>query len=249
MKRRVVLALLTALLLPEAFQGDDSTAPAEKQPCVPVVIEQFDGRVVAVNDGDTVRVLTADKKEIRVRLEGIDAPELGQDHSAKAKEALSGLVFGQTVTVKKTGEDRYGRTLAYVFVGDTDVSAKLLEAGWAWHFKKYNCVERYADLEAKARGAKAGLWVLEGAVAPWDYRDLMAQRRQKAKERESGKAAGTKPRTAKANTAQKAEPAEKFWLNSGTGVRHNSSCQWFGNTKNGRYCGPNDGRGCKICGG
>ena len=39
------------------------------------------------------------------------------------------------------------------------------------------------------------------------------------------------------------------WLNTDTGVRHNRSCRWFGNTKNGRYCRPDEGRACKVCGG
>ena len=39
------------------------------------------------------------------------------------------------------------------------------------------------------------------------------------------------------------------WLNTSSGVRHNKSCRWFGNTKNGRYCRPDEGRACKQCGG
>lgn len=53
------------------------------------------------------------------------------------------------------------------------------------------------------------------------------------------------PRT----TASKEQEIEKnYWL-SPSGVRHNRSCRWFGNTKSGRYCGPNEGRACKQCGG
>jgi len=39
------------------------------------------------------------------------------------------------------------------------------------------------------------------------------------------------------------------WMNTSSGVRHNRSCRWFGNTKNGRYCRPDEGRPCRQCGG
>lgn len=49
------------------------------------------------------------------------------------------------------------------------------------------------------------------------------------------------------NTTQNIEKA--YWLNTSTGVRHNRACRWFGNTKNGRYCRPDEGRPCAQCGG
>jgi len=45
------------------------------------------------------------------------------------------------------------------------------------------------------------------------------------------------------------QPALSFWLNTSTGVRHNSSCKWYGNTKRGRYCTANEGKPCGECGG
>lgn len=50
------------------------------------------------------------------------------------------------------------------------------------------------------------------------------------------------------NAVQKEQTAE-YWLNTKTGVRHNKSCRWYGNTKNGRSCGSNEGRPCGQCGG
>lgn len=41
----------------------------------------------------------------------------------------------------------------------------------------------------------------------------------------------------------------EYWLNIKSGVRHNKSCRWYGNTKNGRPCGPDEGRACGQCGG
>jgi hypothetical protein len=68
----------------------------------------FDGRVVAVHDGDTISVLH-DGRALRVRLHGIDAPELGQAFGRPAKQFLSSLVFKRVVHVVPVDVDRYHR--------------------------------------------------------------------------------------------------------------------------------------------
>ena len=73
----------------------------------------WSGEVVGVKDGDTIVVLHDSRGET-IRLYGIDAPEKGQDFGNRAKQALSGLVFGKTVEIKPMDTDRYGRTVAMV---------------------------------------------------------------------------------------------------------------------------------------
>ena len=73
--------------------------------------DSFSGKVVRVLDGDTIEVLTKKKERIRIRMEGIDCPERGQPFSNKATELTKKLCAGKTVTIVKSGEDRYGRTL------------------------------------------------------------------------------------------------------------------------------------------
>ncbi len=98
----------------------------------PKVVEEFSGKVIGITDGDSIKVLV-NKASITVRLEGIDAPEKSQSFGAKSKAALGKLVTGEAVTVKKTGTDKYGRTLGVVIVGDVDANARLVDDGWAWH--------------------------------------------------------------------------------------------------------------------
>jgi endonuclease YncB( thermonuclease family) len=191
----------------------------------PKVVEEFSGKVIGVTDGDTIKVLV-NKESVTVRLEGIDAPESGQSYGKKSKEALAEIVAGKTVTVKKTGTDKYKRTLGIVMVGDADANAKMVEDGWAWHFKKYNDEERLAKLEDAARKAKRGLWADETPLAPWEYRA-----RQKTPE------------------ANEAAPKSLYWLNTSSGVRHNQRCEHFQKTKKGRFCGADEGKPCGICGG
>ena len=181
------------------------------------------GKVVGVSDGDTITVLV-DKKPIKIRLEGIDAPEAKQSFGNRSKQALSDLVFGKEVRVKKTGEDRYGRSLGLVSTDGIDINAKMIQDGWAWHYKKYNRDSKLADLEMQARAAKRGLWTESNPLAPWDFRD-----RQKPK--------------------QAASTGGEHWLNTSSNVRHNQSCEHFKQTKKGRLCRPDEGKACGICGG
>lgn len=134
------------------------------------------GKVVGIADGDTITVLDADKKQHKIRLAGIDAPEQGQDFSDKAKRMLSDLVYGKTVTVESDKIDKYGRMVGKVMVDGKDINLALVAAGLAWHYKKYEIEqsvsdrETYAAAESDARSRKLGLWSIAGAQAPWDFR-------------------------------------------------------------------------------
>lgn len=129
----------------------------------------FTAKVIRVSDGDTITVLV-DKEQIRVRLEGIDCPESGQPYGNRAKQLTEQLVAGRTVRIEKTGEDRYGRTLGYVWVDDVCVNHELLKAGLAWHYKHFNKDPKLAEMENQAKAASKGLWSDPKPVPPWDWR-------------------------------------------------------------------------------
>lgn len=130
----------------------------------------FTGKVIKVTDGDTIVVLTKEKKQVKIRLEAIDCPESKQAFGNKAKQAVSELCFKKEVTIIKSGEDRYGRTLGFVVVGNVNVNKELLKRGLAWHYKYFNKDEELAELEATARKNKVGLWSESNPIAPWDFR-------------------------------------------------------------------------------
>lgn len=132
--------------------------------------DTFTAKVVAITDGDTIVVLNSNNQQIKIRLEGIDSPESKQDFGYRAKQATSDLCFGKEVTVQKSGEDRYGRTLAYIYVGDLCLNKLLLSLGMAWHYKQYNKDPELAKLELEAKEKKIGLWSQPNPVAPWDFR-------------------------------------------------------------------------------
>jgi endonuclease YncB( thermonuclease family) len=154
---RVAAAIFGAFIY-TAFAVAQAPAPA-----------RFSGRVVGVADGDTINVLR-DGRTVRVRLDGIDCPEDGQDFSQRARNFTRVLVFDRTVEVNVLDVDQYGRLVARVRTGDQDVSVELVRAGLAWHFTRYSKDPVLAQLEREARTEKRGLWVQPNAIPPWTYR-------------------------------------------------------------------------------
>lgn len=143
------------------------------------------GIVVGVADGDTVTVLDTNKAQHKVRLAGIDSPEKAQPFGQRAKQRMSALVFGKVVRLEGDKRDRYGRTVAKVWVSPPDcqrcpqtldAGLAVLTSGLAWHYKKYQNEqspedrERYAFAEDEARSKRAGLWAEANPVPPWEWR-------------------------------------------------------------------------------
>lgn len=126
--------------------------------------------VIGVADGDSIVILTQDNEQIKIRLEGIDCPEPDQDFGQKARQATVALCFNKKVRIEKSGVDRYGRTLAYVYVDDLCVNNELLKQGLAWHYVEYNHDTALMQLEADARSRKIGLWSIPEPTPPWDFR-------------------------------------------------------------------------------
>ena len=133
--------------------------------------QDFSGQVVGITDGDSIHVMHNDRAE-KVRLHGIDCPEKKQPFGRRAKQVTSALSFGQYVTVRRAGKDRYGRTLGTVELPNgTNLNYELVRQGWCWWFRKYSPSDTELEsLERAARQAKKGLWVDPRPVPPWEYR-------------------------------------------------------------------------------
>ncbi|MFK8252039.1 thermonuclease family protein [Ancylobacter terrae] len=112
-----------------------------------------------------VRVADGDSLELggeRIRLEGIDAPELAQECGPperrwpcgrEARAALAALVKGAPVTCRPLDTDRYGRAVAVCRAGEVDIAERLVEQGFA-----IATSFSYAGAERGARAAKRGIW-------------------------------------------------------------------------------------------
>jgi micrococcal nuclease len=126
--------------------------------------------------GDTVYVLDASQERHKIRLAGIDTPERKQPFGKKAKDYLIGPVAGKDVEVDWSKRDRYGRIVGKVIFEGQDVDLAMVQAGYAWWYRKYageqNAGDRvlYEAAEEKAKAEHLGLWADPHPVPPWEWR-------------------------------------------------------------------------------
>ena len=139
--------------------------------------DQLSGKVISVVDGTTLEVAGDDKQIYKIRLAGIDSPELTQEYGGEAKDFLEKIALEKNVTVKITGKDRWGRYLGEILIdGKTDPRVELLKRGLTWTSEK----SQLPDLEeyrVKAQQKGKGLWKQNEPTPPWIYRrqQTMAQ--------------------------------------------------------------------------
>jgi len=140
---------------------------------VPVTLT---GRIVSVADGDTVTLLDSHKRQHRIRLAGIDAPERSQAFGTRSRQALGALAHNRQARAQCDKKDRYGRFVCTVWVDATNVNLSQLHAGMAWHYRAYAKEQprderlAYESAEAQAQAARIGLWQDSAPTPPWDFR-------------------------------------------------------------------------------
>lgn len=133
--------------------------------------QQITGKVIRIADGDSFTILTADKKEIRIRLYGVDCPEHGQPYSKVAKEFTGKMLSEGQVIITQKDIDRYDRIVGIVIISDSiNLNERLLRAGLAWHYKYFDKNPVWDGLEKVARESKKGLWNDVAPIAPWLWR-------------------------------------------------------------------------------
>jgi endonuclease YncB( thermonuclease family) len=245
----------------------------------------FAGNWVVVSrviDGDTFETESGEK----VRLIGIDTPET--KHPTKPVEAYGKEAYeftkneleGKRVRLEYDWQekDKYGRTLAYVYLEDGSLfNAKIIQHGYAHAYTTYPFKQEFMDafvqLEKEAREAERGLWASE---KPQDH-DIFYCTKDNAivlsgpgieylfvgvvKENDSIIPVEENEEwfkflykdeygwSLKSDFSDKKAEPDKYWYNSNSGVLHNSSCRWFGSTKQGYYTDEEIGSDCGICGG
>ena len=138
---------------------------------LPVAAEVFTGRASAVPDGDTLWVQPDDGRAARkLRLQGIDAPEICQSGGVASREALQRLLGRQRLRVVVRYYDVYGRGLARIQIGRQDVGAAMVRSGQAWSSRWRRSVGPYAQEESAARQARAGLFAETAPELPGEFR-------------------------------------------------------------------------------
>lgn len=135
----------------------------------PAWAEVVVGKVVRVSDGDTLTLLV-DRKQLKVRLIEIDAPESKQAFGERSRKSLGEMCAGQQATVRYSNRDRYGRVLGRVQCQGVDANAEQVRRGMAWVYDRYVTDRSLYALQTDARAAHVGLWADKHPTAPWDWR-------------------------------------------------------------------------------
>ena len=143
----------------------------------PVQLMAYKSRPIILKrvvDGDTFTAWDInDKKPIRVRLAGIDCPELNQPWGNEAKIALEKLFeSGGHILIKPRATDRYQRIVATLWIDNSDINAFLLLGGHCRLYPRYTKSTSYIKAQQEAMNDKRGVWQLseEEQIAPWLWR-------------------------------------------------------------------------------
>lgn len=140
---------------------------------VPLLVhaEVYFAQVTRVSDGDTLWVRPEGEAAPRkLRLQGLDAPEICQTGGEAAREALLALVTNARLSVSVRYQDDYGRGLARISIDGQDVGARLVASGHAWSSRWHRSLGPYAEQEAQARAKRLGLFAQDQPELPSDFR-------------------------------------------------------------------------------
>lgn len=147
--------------------------PAVVPTASPMEHSRWTGWVSWVADGDTLLVLPEQAHEaVKLRIEGIDAPERCQPGGEVSRDALIQWVHRKTVQVIPHGTDTYGRVLARVEIDGRDVGAEMVASGMAWAYQFRASAGPYAELERQARSQKKGLFAQAQPMTPRVFRQF-----------------------------------------------------------------------------
>jgi endonuclease YncB( thermonuclease family) len=134
------------------------------------------GSVAIVHDGDTISVSASDRLIYKVRLAGIDAPELDQAFGRRSRSDLDKTLANKQVTIQYYKTDPFGRFVGKVLLDGRDICLEQIVKGMAWHFKRYEDEQvqtdrlAYAKAERAARISRIGLWADSSPQPPWEFR-------------------------------------------------------------------------------
>jgi len=141
-----------------------------------VLADVLTGRVVSIADGDTLTLVAANKRQHRIRLSAIDAPEQAQRFGDRSRTALNSLAYGKVVRAECGSRDQYGREVCKILLNGADINLLQLRSGMAWWQRKFAWEQSPADraayeqAEFQAKIRRVGLWADKNPVPPWKWR-------------------------------------------------------------------------------
>ncbi|EOI9934329.1 thermonuclease family protein [Campylobacter upsaliensis] len=170
-KLSLSLVIIIIVLAISSFNQSFTTFLAQKN-----IEKELTGKVSKVIDGDTIELLAKTSKtnpynhiaKLKIRLYGIDAPELKQAYGKEAKEFLSALVLKQEVSLIIENKDKYDRFVGTIFLKGKDINKEMVKNGYAHAYESFS--KKYLAEQADAKMFKLGLWQDERVMSPSEFR-------------------------------------------------------------------------------
>lgn len=146
------------------------------------------GKIIHVEDGDTVTLLDHNLHQHKIRLADIDAPETchssapneqvtckgkpGQPYGENAKASLRSLAIGQETTAWCRSKKSYERSVCYLKTNaGVNLNHEQVALGWAWFSRKHGEDGSLYLVELQARARRAGLWRGRNPIDPAEWRN------------------------------------------------------------------------------
>ena len=173
----LLFAILLAWLIASVLFPKEFVKPTPKTS--PVKSSSGLYQVLKVADGDTVTIRYPESNtgKLKIRLNGIDAPEHSmhgkpEQPYAKESQALLTKLCSDGVILQITGTEKWGRTLAWLYTpSGLCINSEMVRQGAAWYYEQFCKNNRtLAAYQAEAQKNRWGLWDQKNPQAPWDYR-------------------------------------------------------------------------------
>ena len=125
--------------------------------------------VTKVIDGDTIEV-RQEKRNYKVRLSEIDAPEINQKFGTESKNYLASLVLNEEIELIYITEDRYGRIVAKIYKDNKDINRSMVRNGLAWVYDYYVEDQSLYNDQNLAKKNSFNIWSEASPTPPWVFR-------------------------------------------------------------------------------
>jgi endonuclease YncB( thermonuclease family) len=176
MKMLLILTIFIFTAFTSFGQAPDAKQNADEIDESSIGTVLIEGKVISVQNGDTITVQKSGDDPYLVKMQAIDAPDIGQPYFENARKALSKLLLKKNVKVVVYTTYAKGMVIGSVFRDDRDVGLELVEKGMAWHFRRFAYQQpaairkSYSDAQDYAATAGLGLWSDDRPTPPWVFR-------------------------------------------------------------------------------
>ncbi|GGZ91446.1 hypothetical protein DC083_01725 [Ignatzschineria ureiclastica] len=168
-KGRFLIGLLFIVILGVSYWTLEPDSASKSTTTIVTNDEVYQCKIKRVVDGDTViaNCPPNNREQLRIRVWGIDAPEMKQENWGEASKSYLIMLLSQAdhdiIEIKVRDIDHYGRYVGQLFLNNLDLGLELVKNGEAVVYKQYNNEANYLQAQESAQKQKLGIWKKEGA--------------------------------------------------------------------------------------